>query len=298
MTPETEKIWRVIDVLNWSKQYLTEKGVESPQVEAEWILREVLDCSRVDIYLRFEQPLSAADLARCRQILQQRVTGIPLQYVLGYTEFMGHRFSVTPDVLIPRQETEVIVERTLALMQEKFSDRVRILDVGTGSGNIIISLLHAWPQAQGKGIDSSAAALKIAAQNARTLGVADRLQWEQRDVLRSFPEDDESYEILISNPPYVAGEYFAKLPASVQNYEPHMALNPGDDALVFYRRLTEMGHKLLSPDGFMIVEIGGDYQEKAVRSVLEDGGYKVRETVLDYLPQSRALIAWRKERLR
>ncbi len=291
MTSSDEKIWRVIDVLNWSKNYLTEKGIESPQVEAEWILRDVLNCSRIDIYLYYERPLEPAELARCRSCLRQRAVGRPIQYILGYTEFMGLRFEVTPEVLIPRQDTESVVERIIEMMQKMNPNDFQILDIGTGSGNIIVSLLHQFPNARGVGVDISAEALKVARRNAVYHNVDRRIEFLRLDILKELPAATRKFDCIVSNPPYIAGQWLEDLSPLVKENEPFAALSPGGDGLIFYRRFAEAGPGLLAKDGILVLEIGGTYQEEPVTSILTAAGFGDFEVIHDYLPQSRGIVA-------
>jgi len=288
MTSRSDKIWRVIDVFNWSRDFLRDKGVESPQVETEWILRDVLNCSRMDIYLRHEQPLDADELARIRAHLQQRGTGKPLQYVLGYTEFMGLLYQVSPAVLIPRIETEVVVEKLIPLLATLDEDS-RILDVGCGSGNIIISLLHFCQNTTGMALDISPSALQLAEKNARANGVFSRLQMQEMDILADAP--DQRFDCIVSNPPYIDAKRFAALDPMVRDFEPQIALKPKGEELSFYRRLVALAPRLLNQGGILAVEIGGDYQEAPVRRIFESAGLADIQVITDYLPQSRGVIA-------
>ncbi|HPI28863.1 MAG TPA: HemK/PrmC family methyltransferase, partial [Candidatus Marinimicrobia bacterium] len=151
MAERERQIWRIVDVLKWSRDYLKGKQIESPQIEAEWILREVLNLNRLEIYLKYERPLSPTELAHIRVLLLKRASGQPIQYVLGSAEFMGLKLKVTPDVLIPRPETELLVEKTLELCRNRVT--ARILDIGTGSGCIAIALAYFLPECQIVAID-------------------------------------------------------------------------------------------------------------------------------------------------
>jgi release factor glutamine methyltransferase len=291
MAASKVKTWRIIDVLNWSKGYLQEKGVESPQIEVEWMLREVLGLSRIEVYLNFERPLSKKERAEFKKLLLERAKGKPIQYVLGYTEFMGLKFKVSPHVLIPRQETEIIVEKVLDIIDKNKWENPEILDVGTGSGNIATSIALLRKGSKVTGIDKSEKALKVAKENANLNSVSDRTKFIKLDILKEEPEFENKFDVVVSNPPYVAGEWFEKLPEIVKKYEPIEALNPGEEEVIFYKRLSELSNKLLSREGVLIVEIGGTYQEAEAKGALLKGGLTALEVIKDYNNQSRGIIA-------
>ena len=291
MISYTPKIWHIADVLKWSKSYLKEKGVESPQIEVEWLLRDILKCSRLEVYLKHDRPLSKEELFKFKKLLVERASGTPIQYVLGYAEFMGLDFKVTPSVLIPRPETEVLVEKVLEILKEDRWEKPIILDIGTGSGNIAISIAVNYPDCTVVGLDISSEALKIAKINAANNSVSERVDFIKINILKESPQVERYFNIIVSNPPYVAGEWFENLPEIVRKYEPVQALNPGEDDLVFYRQLGKLSNTLLSPDGILIVEIGGTYQEENVKNVFTEYNLGDFETVEDYLGQNRCIIA-------
>lgn len=292
MSGITGKIWRVIDLLKWSKDYLAGKGVESPQIETEWMLRHVLDCSRLEIYMQHERPLTEKELADFKVLLKKRIRGVPIQYVLGYTDFMGYSFEVNPSVLIPRPETERLVEKAGELLKASKETSPHILDVGTGSGCIAVSLAAECPHCRVTALDNSPEALQTAARNARAHGVSGRIQLIEMDILKEAPAGAPFF-LIVSNPPYVAGEYWERLPDLVKNNEPRQALYPGEDELVFYRRLAGLAQELLPEGGYLLTEIGGGYQEDAVCRVFRENSLDIREVVQDYSGESRVVVAGR-----
>ena len=291
MALNQHKTWRLIDVLQWSKSYLRGKGIESPQIETEWILRDVLQLSRLEIYLQHERPLLPAELQQIKTLLLQRASGVPLQYVLGQAEFMGLTLQVGPEVLIPRPETEVLVETIIARLKSSPDTEWRILDIGTGSGCIAIALARQLPQARLNAIDISPAALDIAKANARLLQVADQIEFQELDILSHLPDCSTPYDVVVSNPPYVAGKMFAQLPDNVKNHEPHIALQPPGDELAFYRRLAAIAPSLLKPGGLLAVEIGGDYQVQPVCALLNEEIFAAPAVIRDYGGHSRVIMA-------
>lgn len=290
MADANTKSWRIIDVLNWARDYLRKRGVEAPQIEAEWMLRDVLNLSRLQVYLQHERPLTASELASFKQLLLSRIAGKPIQYVLGYTEFMGLKLEVNAKVLIPRPETELIVEKVIQQAGNKRKGKISILDLGTGSGCIAIALAKAFPRAAIVALDISSPALEVASRNAERHNVLRQITFLERDMLTDSC-GDRQFNIIVSNPPYVAGEWYRKLPAVVKENEPRLALDPGEDELIHYRRLAELAASHLKRDGLLAVEIGGDYQEVAVREVFRSGGLDPIETLKDYSGQSRGIFA-------
>ncbi len=291
MTESTPQIWRIIDVLKWSKDYLRDKRVESPQIEAEWILREVLGLSRLEIYLRYERPLAATELARIKALLLKRAAGQPIQYVLGNAEFMGLKFKVTPDVLIPRPETELLVEKVIGLCQARSWNEPQILDIGTGSGCIAIALANRLPGCQVTAVDVSPAALAVARENARELYADKQVDFRQLDILKSTDSLPVGLDVIVSNPPYVAGDWFLNLPKLVKEHEPEIALNPGPDGLLFYRRISEIAPRLGKAGGFAVMEIGGDHQAAGVAELFSGNKFSLVEVVKDYSGLSRIVMA-------
>jgi release factor glutamine methyltransferase len=290
----SQKTWRVIDVLKWSREYLSQKGVESPQVEVEWLLREILNCSRMDIYLNYDRPLSPAELADFKKMLIERANGKPVQYIVGKAEFMGLEMKVTPDVLIPRCDTEVIVETILSLLKNRKWDKPRILDIGTGSGAIAVSLAVLAPECSVVACDINPKALEITRENARKHAVSERIEFILQDILKTDKFPSAPFQIVVSNPPYVSEKMYDELPTIVRKYEPKNALTPGGDGLKFYHRFVELSGVLLTSNGVLAVEIGGNYQETAVQSIFSGNGFDQLTVIKDLQGQSRGILAERK----
>ncbi len=232
---------------------MLEPVAPSPRMEAERLVAHVLKCSRTALLAHPEWTISAATAERLIRMVQRRATGYPLPYVLGYAEFYGLRFEITADVLIPRPETETLID--LALDHQPRT----IIDVGTGSGCIAVSLATHLPHAYVHAIDISSAALAIARRNARAHGVlrtADgghRVRFTCGDLLDPLPAP---VDLIVSNPPYVAADEFPSLQASVRAHEPALALDGGDDGLTPIRRLLAQAPAALNPGGTLLIEIG------------------------------------------
>ena len=209
-------------ILNWTKQYFADKGVENPRLDAEVLLCAVLKCERINLYVDFERPLTENELAQFKQYVVRRAKHEPLAYILGEKAFMRNMFKVTPDTLVPRPETELLVE-SLVMAAEAVGGDVKILDIGTGSGAIIVSLLDYLPQAKGVGVDISVGALTVAKENAVAIGVAERAGFLRSDVFSALPLD-KKFDIIVSNPPYIPAADIAGLAKDVQK-EPLGALD-------------------------------------------------------------------------
>ena len=284
---ETKPVWTIMKILNWTKQYFTDKGVENPRLDAEVLLCAVLKCERITLYVDFERPLSETELAQFKQYVVRRANHEPLAYILGEKAFMRNMFKVTPDTLVPRPETELLVE-SIVMAAEAIGGDVKILDIGTGSGAIIVSLLDYLPQAKGVGVDISVGALTVAKENAVAIGVAERAGFLRSDVYSVLPLD-KKFDIIVSNPPYIPAADIAGLAKDVQN-EPIGALDGGEDGLDFYRRITKEAPLHMVEDGLLAFEIG-IYQGEAVAEMCKAAGFGAVAIRKDYAGIERMVFA-------
>ncbi|HXV21580.1 MAG TPA: peptide chain release factor N(5)-glutamine methyltransferase [Desulfuromonadales bacterium] len=243
------EVWTVLKVLQWTADYLSQKGVENGRRDAELLLGATLDLDRVGLYLNYDRPLASAELAAFRERVGRRARREPLQHILGRTEFWSLSFVVTPAVLIPRADTEVLVEEAL----KRAAGACSILDVGTGSGAVAVALAHELPAAKVAAMDVSAEALAVAMQNARSNDVEGRIRFLQADM-GALPGGP--YDLIVANPPYVPDGEISELMPEVRDFEPHLALSGGRDGLDCYRRLLPAAAACLKPDGWLLVEVG------------------------------------------
>ena len=241
--------WTVLKILQWTADYFSGKEIDSARLEAELLLAETLDLDRVGLYVNFERPLNADELTAFRERVRRRALREPVQYILGETEFWSLMFNVNPAVLVPRADTEVLVEEALA----RIEGSARILDVGTGSGAIAIALAHEKPEIQVTALDCSEPALEVARDNARRNGVAERVTCLVGD-LASLPPGP--FAMVVSNPPYIPSGDWQKLMPEVRDHEPRLALDGGDDGLEAYRQLVMQAGQVLMPGGWLLVEVG------------------------------------------
>ena len=251
---------------------LTAAGVDSPRRTAEWLLQDVLNISRAAFYANPTVLLSEQETEAFDAFIERRVEGEPLQYVLGHTDFFGLRLAVTPDVLIPRPETEEVAEAALRCI--KPYEAPWILDVGTGSGALALALKDRRGDAEVFACDVSQGALEVAAGNAEQLGL--EISFVEADLLDPAFADriEPSFHLVVSNPPYVPDGERSMLQREVRDHEPDVALFvPDDDPLLFYRALAALAPVLLLPDGWLVVEVHADWGQQ-VRELLADSGFE------------------------
>jgi release factor glutamine methyltransferase len=244
------RTWTIREVLEWAAQDFAARGIESPRLDAELLVAKALETDRVGLYLDLNRPLVDQERNAIRPLVARRRDREPVAYILGHRDFWGRRFEVTPDVLIPRPDTETLVEHALECIPEDAG--CRVLDVGTGSGAIAVTIAAERPLARVTATDISDAALKVASQNAETLAVASRIRFERADLLCG----DERYDIIVSNPPYIAQAEIAGLQPEVREHEPLSALEAGEDGLDVVRALLAAGVTATDAGAQMLIEVG------------------------------------------
>jgi release factor glutamine methyltransferase len=252
--------WTIRSVLTWAKGYLHAKGSDSPRLDAEVLLAHVLGKGRIDLYLDMDRPLGDEELASYRVLLKRRSESEPIAYILGHKEFYSHDFIVGRNVLIPRPETEILVEKAVELAP-KDSD---VFEIGVGSGAVIISILLERPELTGYGNDVDSAALAVAGENARKHGVSDRLHLFAGDTCKAL---SKRFHTIVVNPPYIALPQKSALKGDVRLYEPGHALFAGNDGLDIIREIIAQVKACLFPGGRLIMEVGYD-QKDAVEQMV------------------------------
>lgn len=265
--------WTVLRLLKWTAEYFAGKGIEHGRLDAELLLADTLKLNRVGLYLNYDRPLSAEELTAFRKQVERRARREPLAYILGRCEFWSLPFRVTPAVLIPRPDTEVLVEEAL----KRLPPQGRVLDVGLGSGAIAVAIAHARDDVRVEGIDLSPEALAVARENAVANGVAERIAFRQGDL---FTLAGGPYELIVSNPPYIAVGEMPTLMPEVRDFEPSLALVAGADGLDCYRALAPAAWSQLSVGGWLLVEVGAD-QAKVVSELFAAAGFCECFTVRD-----------------
>jgi release factor glutamine methyltransferase len=263
------ELWTIRKVLTWTAQHFEKRQVDSPRLTAEVLLAYALKITRVKLYVDLDRPLDKEELASYRALIERRSAGEPTQYLTGVREFYNRSFKVDARVLIPRPETELLVEAALRALPKEAPGRA--LDVCTGSGCIAVSLAAERPQAEVVATDLSAEACALARENAQALGVADRLTVLHGDLFAPLPPGP-TFDLVVSNPPYVATGELAGLAPEVKR-EPRLALDGGPDGLAVIRRVVEGARGVLRPGGLLALEIG-DQQGPAVQALLQGAGYE------------------------
>jgi release factor glutamine methyltransferase len=262
----------IAEALREASRILEGAGVPEARREAGSLLSFVLGKDRTFLISHSEDPIDDS-LDRLREFVERRAAGEPLQYITGVQDFYGREFRVTPDVLIPRPETELLVEAALDVNSR---NDALICDVGTGSGCIAVTLLCELPGARAVAVDKSPAALEIARLNAAKQAVADRVVFVVSDCFDALDHNEHQFDLIVSNPPYVAEAALAGLQREVRDHEPRLALSPGPDGLSIIRRLLTAAPAYLKPGGHLLMEIGFD-QGEAVRSLVDEAVWTLLE---------------------
>ena len=283
---EHKPVWTIVKIIEWTKQYFKGKGVENPRLDAEVLLCDVLKCSRLDLYTHFDQPLEEEELKKYRTYVMRRAQREPLAYILGKKAFLQYEFKVTPATLVPRPETELLVEQVVKLNKAK--QPREILDIGCGSGAILVSLLAQLQESRGLGLDISSEAVEVTLENAQALGVQERCAALVSDLFAHMLPDDK-FNVIVSNPPYIPSNLLATLDADVRK-EPKAALDGGKDGLDFYRKILAEINQYLLPEGMLALEIGIN-QGAAVKTLCQDAGFAVVNVQKDYAGIDRLVFA-------
>lgn len=283
-----EQVWTVRAALDWCVSFLAEKGDEHPRRSAEWLLSAATGLSRVELYAFHDRPLSPEDRATLRDAVKRRATGEPLQYVTGEVAFRHLIVKVRPGVLIPRPETEVVVDEALAAIAGV--DEPLVADPCTGSGAIALSIAQERTTARVWATDISPVAIEVACDNAARLGFAERIEVLESDLLGEVGVELRGrLHLVVSNPPYIPSADVPELPAEVAGYEPHLALDGGPDGLDVFRRLARQACGWLVADGALVVEL----DERRVRAAAEEAveWYQDVRVVQDLTGRDRILVA-------
>ncbi|MBD3348617.1 MAG: peptide chain release factor N(5)-glutamine methyltransferase [Candidatus Eisenbacteria bacterium] len=307
-----KKTWTVLELIDWTRAYLAERGFENARLETELLLGHALNLPRIELYLNYNRQMDEDELKRYKVLLKRRLAGEPVQYVTGTAAFMLSDFEVGPNVLIPRPETEALTEVAIELLEEAGLRRRQrgaravesgqrpddgpealLADVGTGSGVIAVTLAQEFPGARVLATDSSADALEVAARNAGAAGVGDRVEFLEGELLKPLFAEVAKGKLLalVSNPPYVASGQIEQLPPEVRDFEPRRALDGGPDGLDCLRAIAQDGAALLVPDGVIVLEVG-DGQAEAVAAMLGES-FGSSEIRTDYAGRDRIVVGRR-----
>ena len=279
------------DLLGTTAEFFARKGIDTARLDAEVLLAEVLGLDRLRLYTSFDRPMGTEELDAYRELVRRRAAREPVAYILGRKEFYGRDFSVDPRVLIPRPDTEVLVDEVLERIPEDSESLV--LDYGTGSGALALTLAAERPGLRALALDLCAEALGVAKANALALGVPERVGFVRSDGFAQVPTRFEGkVAAIVANPPYIPQEDRAGLMPEVRDHEPTAALFPGPDALVHYRRIAKEGARWLEPEGFVALELGVG-QAPQVASLLDNAGWRSVRVRSDLARRDRVVAALR-----
>jgi release factor glutamine methyltransferase len=259
--------WTIQKLLTWVTDYLTQKGVDSPRLSAELLLSHVLGLKRIELYTQYNKVVGQEQLTQLRGIVKRAGEHEPVAYLVGRTEFYSIEFEVTPDCLIPRPETELLVQRSIEFLRKRAGPQ-QVCDLCTGCGIIAVTIAKNVPDTKAVATDISEPALAQAARNVEKHKLAERIELRHGDLFEPLVPQLDVFDLIVSNPPYVTAAEYEALDRNVKDYEPRIALYAGPDGLDVYRRITDRVAEFLKPDGVLLLEIG--YQQgPAVRGLLE-----------------------------
>lgn len=270
MTEARTKRWTILEVLDWTRGHFEKKGIDSPRLDAEVLIAHALGLERVMLYARHDAPLDPEELTTIRELVARRARAEPVAHLVGKREFWSRSFKVTKDTLVPRPDTETLVEAALDL--RKGHDTKLIVDVGTGTGCIAITLACEIPDARVFALEISEAARDVADENAREHGVEDRVVILASDLLHALPMDVPEIDLLVANLPYIRSDEMPGLMADVRDYEPALALEGGEDGLDPTRRLVEQAPERMASNGTIVLE-AAPAQHDAIRDLLNTAGF-------------------------
>ncbi|MFO0838192.1 MAG: peptide chain release factor N(5)-glutamine methyltransferase [Phycisphaerae bacterium] len=258
--------WTVARLLNWTRDFLQRQNVESSRLCAEILLAHALGCQRIELYTRYESVPDETRRTRFRELVKEAGGGAPIAYLVGTKDFFSLSFIVTRDVLIPRPETELLVERTIDLSRRQPGRVRRVLDLCCGSGCIAVALARHLPDARLHASDISSGALNVARQNAARHGLSERIDIREGDLFGPW-RDEPAFDVIVTNPPYIAAGEMPSLPRNVRDFEPHLALAGGDDGLAIVRRIAVDAPPCLAEGGWLMTEVAFN-QAQAVSRIL------------------------------
>lgn len=297
--------WTIVKLLRWSTDYFLDKGVSEPRASAEVLLAHVLGLSRLDLYLRHDQPLTPEELAAFKALVVRRRAGEPVAYLTGHKEFWSLDFQVRPGVLIPRPETEILVSAALQAAAEMpeaaenqesrpaASAALWGLEIGVGSGAVVVALAKELPWTTWLALEISAPALAVARDNARRHGVAGRLHFVRGDLLEGL-KPGPRFALLVANLPYVPRAQWEGLPREIRDFEPQDAFRGGEDGLDLIRAVTRGAHDYLRPGGCLALEVAAGQADKVLELLRQTGAYLGLEKLRDYQGFERVVRGMRR----
>ncbi len=282
--------WTIIKLVQWATTYFNNHVIDSPRATAEILLAHVLNTRRIDLYLRYDQPLIPAELKRFKALIKRRLNREPVAYILGLKEFWSMELHVTRDVLIPRPETECLVEKTIELLAlDSDLESKRILELGTGCGAVILALASENARHSYWATDISINAIRVARQNAKQNDLDGKVHFITGDWFAPLRSKPGLFDLIVSNPPYIKSDDLTRLQPEIHAYEPLLALDGAADGLHCLRRIIQSAYLFLKPRGVIILEIGHDQKAPLKQMIAECGEYEEVNFYQDYSGYDRIL---------
>ncbi len=284
--------WTILSLIKWATGYFTSYGIDSPRATAEILLATVLNLKRIDLYLRFDQPLLQSELSGFKSLIKRRINREPVAYITGKKEFWSLELDVTPDVLIPRPDTETLVEAALSCIGPADAPAAagRALELGTGSGAIVLALASERPAYRYIATDISPNALQLARKNARHHHLDGSVQFIAGNWLDPFSLDAPFFDMIVSNPPYIPSGDIPGLQPEVCGFEPMLALDGRSDGLHAIRQIIFSAHPLLKPRGALLLEMGFNQKKAVIALIQQSGRYHSFQIVKDYAGHDRVVV--------
>ena len=292
-----KKSWNILELLKWTTSYFKTHSIESSRASAEILLAQALQIKRIDLYLNYDQPLISAELKLFKSLIKRRIKREPVAYIVGSKEFWSLPLTVNPTVLIPRPETECLVEALLNL-EDKSSglDFKNILDLGTGSGAVVLALAHEKPQHIYFASDKSFDSICLARQNALALHLEKNIIFLEADWFEPFCRDRALFDIIISNPPYIPTAEISHLEPEIYQFEPKGALDGGQDGLTCLTKIIEQAPIFLKPGGYLLLEIGYNQKEALNKIIKKRDAYHDPVIIKDYSGLDRVIQIKKKDK--
>jgi release factor glutamine methyltransferase len=293
MAPKT---WTIKSLLTVSTDYLKQKGIENPRLDAEVLLAFQLDTDRVSLYLAFDKPLAEKEISGYRNLIKRRILHEPLQYITGVQEFWSLLFKVDQRVLIPRPESELLVSQAIAkaTSNASYNGDLKILDLGTGSGVLAVSIAMELSSARVWATDISPEALELAFENAHRHGVSANIEFRRGDLWDPIKDEGLSFDIIMSNPPYVASDEFQDLSLEITNFEPKSALDGHEGGMYYIEKIISEGQRYLNKGGWLMIEMAPGQTKKALELIAQTNAYDRKGRIKDYADHYRVVEARRK----
>ena len=291
------EIWTIGKILKWTEEYFKKYNIENPRLDAEVLLGYVLNKERIFLYVHFDQPLDSEELAKFKECIKKRAMKMPVAYITGVREFMGLDFKVTEATLIPRPDTEILVETAMERLGKIAGNETGtgkcFADLGTGSGAICLSILNYMKEIEAVTVDISPKAIAVAKENAEKFAVSDRIEFLEGDFLKPL-ENKGKFTAILSNPPYIPKQDILGLESDVKDFEPMGALDGGIDGLDFYRQLLVKSANYIEDGGFLAIEIGINQSQAILEMAKRNLMWGKVEVIKDLAGIDRCVVLWKK----